>query len=178
MLAAGSRPINIFSAPGSVLAVNMDIIDLISPDRIKCDADVSSKKRALEVLSEMMAGSIEGLPASTLFNKLTSRERLGSTGLGHGVALPHARVDGSEQAVGALIKLKQGIDFDAFDKHPVDLLFALVVPEHFTDEHLKILADLAEMFSNEELCERLRSAETAEQLYQELLNWQADLKIA
>ncbi|RFA30387.1 PTS sugar transporter subunit IIA [Alkalilimnicola ehrlichii] len=156
----------------------MDIIDLISPDRIKCDADVTSKKRALELLSEMLAASTETLPASALFNKLTGRERLGSTGLGHGVALPHARIEGSDKAVGALIKLEEGIDFDSFDKHPVDLLFALVVPEHFTDEHLKILADLAEMFSNEQLCESLRQANTPEDMYKELLHWQKQLKIA
>lgn len=156
----------------------MDIIDLISPDRIKCDAEVASKKRALEELSEMLASSTDALPASGLFNKLTCRERLGSTGLGHGVALPHARVEGSDQAVGALLKLEQGIDFDSFDKHPVDLLFALVVPEHFTDEHLKILADLAEMFSNEQLCESLRQAETPEQIYEQLARWQSALKIA
>ncbi len=156
----------------------MDIIDLISPDRIKCDSEVISKKRALELLSEMIAGSSDLVPANTLFNKLTARERLGSTGLGHGVALPHARIEGSDKAVGALLKLREGIDFDSFDKQPVDLLFALIVPEHFTDEHLKILADLAEMFSNENLCDRLRRAETPEEIYKELVNWQAALKIA
>lgn len=156
----------------------MDIIDLISPERIQCDSEVTSKKRALELLSDMLASNTESPPASALFNKLTCRERLGSTGLGHGVALPHARIEGSEKAVGALVKLKQGIDFDSFDKHPVDLLFALVVPEHFTDEHLTILANLAEMFSNEQLCESLRRAESAEQIYQELLHWQSELRIA
>lgn len=155
----------------------MDITDLISPERIQCDSTVTSKKRALEVLSEMIAASNTALSAHELLNKLTARERLGSTGLGHGVALPHARVEGSQQALGALLKLDTGVDFDAFDKRPVDLLFALVVPEHFTDEHLKILAELAEMFSNETLCERLRQADSSEAIHKELIGWQAAPRI-
>lgn len=149
----------------------MNIVDLLSPDRIRTDTDVASKKRALELLSEMLAAGADGLPGTLIFNKLICRERLGSTGLGHGVGLPHARIEGSEQALGALVKLQSGIDFDAFDKQPVDLLFALVVPEHFTDEHLKILADLAEMFSDEHLCNRLRQADTPDQVYRALQDW-------
>lgn len=156
----------------------MKIVDLLTPERIRTGAEIASKKRALEMLSEMLAEGTETLPASQVFNKLICRERLGSTGLGHGVALPHARIEGSDQALGALIKLEQGVDFDAFDKNPVDLLFALVVPEHFTDEHLQILADLAELFSDQALCETLRSAETPEQIYQSLLNWHGKLKQA
>ena len=149
----------------------MKIIDLLTPDRIRTDTDIASKKRALEVLSDMLSTGTDGAPATVVFNKLISRERLGSTGLGHGVALPHARIEGSGEARGAFIKLSKGIDFDAFDKHPVDLLFALIVPEHFTDEHLQILADLAELFSDQALCEKLRRAETPAALYQELLDW-------
>lgn len=149
----------------------MKIVDLLSPERIRTDVDVASKKRALELVSEMLAGSAGGLPSSVIFNKLICRERLGSTGLGHGVGLPHARIEGSEQAMGALVKLQKGVDFDAFDKQPVDLLFALVVPEHFTDEHLQILADLAELFSDKGLCDQLRHSEDAGQAYRILLDW-------
>lgn len=156
----------------------MKIIDLLTVERIKTDADIASKKRALEMLSEMLAGDAEGVPSSLVFNKLIGRERLGSTGLGHGVGLPHARIEGSNRALGALIKLPKGIDFDAFDKHPVDLLFALIVPEHFTDEHLKILADLAELFSDQTLCERLRRTESSEDAYQLLLDWHQRLERA
>lgn len=148
----------------------MKITDLLTIERIQIDTDVGSKKRALEVLSEILvAGDV---PASAIFNKLIGRERLGSTGLGHGVALPHARIEQSNEARGALIKLSQGIDFDAFDRQPVDLLFALIVPAHFTDEHLQILASLAELFSDQDLCRDLRQADSAEAIYQRLQSWQ------
>ncbi|KAB7623820.1 PTS IIA-like nitrogen regulatory protein PtsN [Alkalilimnicola sp. S0819] len=151
----------------------MNIVDLISLERIAVDADLASKKRSLETLSELLTRNADTLSANTVFEKLISRERLGSTGLGRGVALPHARIEGSSEALGAFIKLQSGVDFDAFDKQPVDLMFALVVPEHFTDEHLQILSSLAELFSDQTLCERLRGAETPEQIHQMLLDWQA-----
>lgn len=150
----------------------MKIVDLLTTDRIRTDLEVGSKKRALEVLSEMLAGDTGEVSASAVFNKLIGRERLGSTGLGHGVALPHARIQRSGQACGALIRLQRGIDFDAFDRQPVDLLFALVVPEHFTDEHLQILASLAELFSDQELCRDLRQADSPEAVYQRLVEWE------
>ncbi|MCC5856779.1 MAG: PTS IIA-like nitrogen regulatory protein PtsN [Ectothiorhodospiraceae bacterium] len=147
------------------------IADLISEDRIACEVGANSKKRGLEVLSEMVALADEALNATTIFNKLISREKLGSTGLGRGVALPHARIEGSTRAHGAFIKLRDGIDFDAFDHQPVDLLFALVVPEHFTDEHLQILARLAEMFSDAGLCQRLRSTNDPASARQLIADW-------
>lgn len=149
----------------------MKIVDLLSKDRIRTDADVGSKKRALEVLSEMLSVDAEVAPG-VVFNKLIGRERLGSTGLGHGVALPHARIERGGNARGALVKLPRGIDFDAFDRQPVDLLFALVVPEHFTDEHLQILASLAELFSDQDLCRDLRQADDPDAIYQRLLDWE------
>lgn len=150
----------------------MKIADLLTRERIRIDTDVGSKKRALEVLSEMLADDASDMPAGVIFNKLISRERLGSTGLGKGVALPHARLTHGGEPRGALIRLSHGIDFDAFDRQPVDLLFALVVPEHFTDEHLQILANLAELFSDQELCQQLRQAADTDAIYQRLLDWQ------
>jgi len=147
------------------------IADLITKDCVACDVDVSSKKRGLELLSELIASGNEALPANGIFNKLISREKLGSTGLGHGVALPHARIEGSDAATAAFIKLRDGIDFDAFDRQPVDLLFALVVPEHFTDEHLQILAKLAEMFSDSGFCNRLRECTDAASIHEMLVAW-------
>lgn len=147
------------------------IADLLSEDRVGCGVDVTSKKRALEVLSELICGTSTALNANAIFNKLISREKLGSTGLGKGVALPHARVEGSDIALAGFIKLDDGIDFDAFDRQPVDLLFALVVPEHFTDEHLQILARLAEMFSDPDFCKALRGAGNAAELYGLLVGW-------
>lgn len=152
----------------------MKIVDLLSVERIRIDTgnDIGSKKRALEDLGKMLADHADDAAASAIFNKLIGRERLGSTGLGHGVALPHARTETGDDARGALIKLTQGIDFDAFDHQPVDLLFALIVPEHFTDEHLQILANLAELFSDQDLCQQLRQADSPEAIYQRLTEWQ------
>lgn len=149
----------------------MNITDLISADRVVCDKDVASKKRALELVGQLIANGQTDLSAGELFNTLIGRERLGSTGLGHGVALPHGRLAKSRQAIGAFAKLRRGVDFDAIDRQPVDLVFGLLVPEHFTDEHLKILAYLAEMFSDPAFCEHLRAADSDRTLYERLVHW-------
>ena len=107
-----------------------------------------------------------------IFQLLTDREKLGSTSLGHGVALPHTRTTLTEHAIGVFLKLKKGIDFDSPDNQPTDLIFALMVPEHYTDEHLKILANLASLFSNKDFCQKLRTLNTEQELYNNLTNWQ------
>lgn len=147
----------------------MIITDLISPERVICDSEVVSKKRVIEVLSEHLTSGKEGLTPRPIFDSLISRERLGSTGLGQGVALPHGRFNGVDHAIGAFIKLRKGVDFDAIDREPVDLVFGLLVPDHYTDEHLKILAHLAEMFSDKNFCQQLRSAGSAAELYEALI---------
>lgn len=150
----------------------MDLEQLITPAQVVCRNDVNSKKKALDVLSHHLAAARpDRLDSRAVLDSLLGRERLGSTGLGQGVALPHGRLAGTDQAVGAVLKLNHGIDFGAMDEEPVDLLFGLIVPEHFTDEHLKILAYLAEMFSNEAFCQRLRLLHDDQLLYQELINW-------
>ena len=107
-----------------------------------------------------------------IFQLLTDREKLGSTSLGHGVVLPHTRTTLTEHAIGVFLKLKKGIDFDSPDNQPTDLIFALMVPEHYTDEHLKILANLASLFSNKDFCQKLRALNTEQELYNNLTNWQ------
>lgn len=151
---------------------SMDIERLITPERVKREREIASKPAALSRLGALIGEADSALDPEEIAGRLSARERLGSTGLGHGVALPHARMEHIAAPVGALIRIDQGIDFEAFDKAPVDLLFALVVPEHFTDEHLQILAALAEMFSDAALCERLRSAEDDTVLYERLREWQ------
>ena len=151
----------------------MNITDLIAPERVVCRNDVTSKKRALELLGDLIATAQPDISARAIFDSLLGRERLGSTGLGHGVALPHGRLSGSQQAVGAVLKLDQGIDFDAIDQQPVDLMFALLVPEHFTDEHLKIIAYLAEMFGDQAFCQQLRAGASDQQLYEQLIRWRS-----
>lgn len=150
----------------------MQVGDLISIERIAAAEDVTSKKKALERLSELLTRGEDDISRAEVFDSLVARERLGGTGLGHGVALPHGRVKNNRKTRGAFIQLFEGIDFDALDQQPVDLLFALLVPEESTDEHLQVLARLAEMFSSREFRDRLREARTPEALYELLSQWQ------
>lgn len=153
----------------------MNPAELLTPDRVRCGAELSSKKRVLEALGELLEPE-EGGPseptAQQVFESLIGRERLGSTGLGKGVALPHARAAGIERPVAALMTLRQPVAFDAIDHQPVDVVLALLVPEQSVDEHLRILSSLAELFSDTELCERLRQCTSAQELYHELESWQ------
>jgi len=151
--------------------MSLDITDLISRERIVCNSEVTSKKRVLEVLSERLATGEADLTARPIFDSLIGRERLGSTGLGYGVALPHGRFSLIQHAMGAFIKLRKKVDFDAIDQQPVDLVFGLLVPDHYTDEHLKILAYLAEMFSDQEFCQQLRESDSDQHLYERLKDW-------
>ncbi len=144
----------------------MGIADLLTLERVVGDASVTSKKRALELLSSLLADVEPELSESEIFNGLIARERLGSTGLGHGVAIPHGRFKHLTSAYGAVIKLNQGVDFDAVDGEPVSLVFALMVPEASTEEHLALLASLAELFRDEEMREKLFQAPSTEALMQ------------
>lgn len=149
----------------------MNLETLVSPDAVLCCADISSKKRALEVIAELLAHETNTDDPLAIFQLLTEREKLGSTSLGHGVALPHARTSLCDHAVGAFIKLNKGIDFDSPDKVPTDLLFALMVPEHYTDEHLKLLAGLANMFNDKSFCQSMRTIDNSQDLYHQLNTW-------
>jgi PTS system nitrogen regulatory IIA component len=130
----------------------------IAEQRIGSALEIASKKRLLEVLAELLASDTPGLSPEIVFERLLERERLGSTGLGHGIALPHARMRDVDQAVGAFVQLREGVDFDAIDDQPVDLAFAMLVPEAASEVHLQLLSQLAAMFDNSELRARLREA--------------------
>ncbi len=143
----------------------MTIATVLTPDRVWCQAPGGSKKRVLENLADFVAARVSGLDAGTLFNHLTARERLGSTGLGQGIAIPHCRLPGLQQAIGVLARLETAVDFDAPDEQPVDLLFLLVVPEASTTAHLELLGELATRFSDPAWCQRLRAATTADALF-------------
>jgi PTS system nitrogen regulatory IIA component len=156
----------------------MRIADLLSYDRVACDVVVNSKKRVLELTSELLASSSPRLTASEVFARLLGREKLGSTGLGHGVAIPHARLRDGEQALGAFLQLRQGIEFDALDEQPVDLLFALLVPEHAAEEHLETLSRLARMFSDSGFCESLRQVHSPDELLELLARWEEASSVA
>ena len=150
----------------------MQLSEFINVNRIKNDVNVLSKKRALEELSHLITQDQTQLNATEIFESLISRERLGSTGVGYGIAIPHGRIKNCENLTGALIKLEQGIDFDAIDNQPVDILFALIVPEESTDEHLQVLALLASMFNDEGFRQKLRQSNNIEEIYQLLTEWQ------
>ena len=151
----------------------MKISALLTPERVICMDQINSKKRALEAMGQLLAKGTEEMDPADIFNRLIERERLGSTGLGYGVAIPHARLGAEAQTIGAFIKLDQGIDFDSPDHMPTDLMFGLLVPEAHTDEHLRILASLAALLSDTSFTEELRATHDSEELYQRLLSWSA-----
>lgn len=144
----------------------MLIGDLLTQERIRFDVQSSSKKRLLELISKELARNSESLSEREVFESLCARERLGSTGLGNGVAIPHGRVKGSETVQASFIRLKKPLPFDAVDGKPVDLLFAMTVPEECNEDHLKLLAQVAELFADPDLLEKLRQAENSGALLQ------------
>lgn len=148
----------------------MQIQSLLTPERTRSGLDASSKRQALEILAQTIAQDIPSADAEDLQRRFQARERLGSTGIGHGIAIPHCRVSitagASGAAIGALITLRNPIEFDAIDGEPVDILFAMLVPEAAHDEHLKNLAALASALTRSEFRERLRTASSPAELYQ------------
>lgn len=144
----------------------MQIQALITPKRTLCGVEGGSKKRALELLANTIAQDVPSIDAEDLFRRLIARERLGSTGIGHGIAIPHCRVENCAGTLGALITLADPVDFDAIDSQPVDILFAMLVPEEAHDEHLQNLAALAGALSNADFREKLRTASSDRELYE------------
>ena len=142
----------------------MLVSDLLSPDRVLPFVRTSSKKKLLELVSEALVQNDETLNSREVYESLCARERLGSTGLGKGVAIPHGRVHGSSGVQAVFIRLSKPLAYDAIDGQPVDLLFALAVPENCTSDHLKLLSQIAERFSDTALLEKLRNAEDAGEL--------------
>ena len=143
----------------------MQLEDILTPERCYCEIKGVSKNRLLKIISENIEGEVNYLQANQIFDSLMSRERLGSTGLGKGIAIPHCRVPSCNEVIGCLVTLEKPIEFDAVDSKPVDLLFVLIVPEQKTDEHVKVLAMLAELFNDESFCSTLRNTHNSENLY-------------
>ena len=143
----------------------MEISEILTPDRIRCDLKVNSKKAALETLAGMIALGDDELTQNEVFESLIAREKLGSTGLGNGIAIPHGRQKGSKKTLGAFLRLDPGVPYDAVDQKPVDLFFALLVPEESTEVHLQILSALAAMFSNTETVSKIRECLSKDEIY-------------
>ena len=137
----------------------MTVTALLSLDRVFIDPNISSKKKLLEFIANTVTQQC-GLTQSRLFNSLRDRERLGSTGLGNGFAVPHARLPDLKETFGVFVKLAKPINFDAPDNELVDLIFCIIIPEQATDEHLQILASLAKAFSQPAIREDMRAVTT------------------
>jgi PTS system nitrogen regulatory IIA component len=143
----------------------MQLSRVLSLDCTKSAVHCSSKKRALEIISEIAAEHLDQNP-QPLFECMLNREKMGSTGIGNGIAIPHGRINNSDEAIAVLIQCQDPIQFDAIDNQPVDLLFALLVPDAQCQEHLKTLSCMAEKLSNKQICKQLRTAKSDEELYQ------------
>tara|TARA_R110001606_G_scaffold395213_2_gene567114 strand:+ start:12810 stop:13271 length:462 start_codon:yes stop_codon:yes gene_type:complete len=142
---------------------------LINADNISCHNVATSKKRIIENLSQLLAANTEATTADTIFQALFERERLGSTGLGKGVAIPHARIPGITHTIAAMMTLDTPVNYESADNKPVDIIFGLLVPEDDNEQHLQQLARLVSLFREDETCSEIRQATDAEQIFEILL---------
>ncbi|MGL5031310.1 MAG: PTS IIA-like nitrogen regulatory protein PtsN [Aeromonas sp.] len=143
----------------------MQLENILSQDCTKSAVPCTSKKRALEIISELAAQRL-GTSRQALFECLLAREKMGSTGIGAGIAIPHGRIDDSYPPTAVLMTFAEPISFDAIDNQPVDLLFALLVPESECKQHLKTLSLMASKLADKTVCRQLRQAASDEELYQ------------
>ncbi len=142
----------------------MEIEVLLAPDRVIANLRVTSKKQALQELAKRAAEAI-GLHERAIFDVLLERERLGTTGVGNGIAIPHGKLAGLKQLVGLFARLETPIDFDSIDDQPVDLIFLLLAPEAAGADHLKALARVSRLLRDRSVCEKLRGADQPDALY-------------
>lgn len=146
------------------------ISQLLPPSNVLLDLEAGSKKRVFEQAGLLFENN-QGIAQSQVFESLFAREKLGSTGLGQGIAIPHGRIKGLREAIAAFVKMKTPIPFDAPDGKPVNLIFILLVPERATDLHLQILSELAQMFSDKSLRKSLLASIDAGETHQLLTGW-------
>jgi len=150
----------------------MSLVSKLLPlPNVIIDLDVSSKKRVFEQVGLLFENNHQ-IARSQVYDSLFAREKLGSTGLGQTVAIPHGRIKSLKEALGALVRMKQPIPFDAPDGQPVALIFVLLVPDRATDVHLQILSELAQIFSDKVFRERLLAAAGAPELHQLITHWE------
>lgn len=145
---------------------------ILTPGRSLVNVPGGSKKRVLEQIANLVARDLVDLDSQDIFESLVAREKLGSTGFGNGIAIPHCRLQGCAAPVSAVLRLDAAVDFDAIDGVPVDLLFVLLVPEAATDEHLELLRQIASMLDRSDVRDRLRHAQDSENLYQVVVDVQ------
>ncbi len=142
----------------------MELAELISPEGVIARMRAASKKQALQEIS-VRAAQLTGVSDRHIFEALTERERLGTTGVGHGIAIPHAKLAQLNRIYGLFARLEQPIDFDSVDEQPVDLLFVLLAPGDAGAEHLKALARVSRLLRNQAVCAKLRGSEDPAALY-------------
>ncbi|MAD00489.1 MULTISPECIES: PTS IIA-like nitrogen regulatory protein PtsN [Pseudomonas] len=147
----------------------MQIDHILTPERTFSGVQGGSKKRVLELIGKLVAQHTN-LDPDAIYENLIAREKLGSTGFGNGIAIPHCRLEDCHQAIGALLQLDGKIDFDALDGQPVDLIFVLLVPQEATEQHLQILKMLAGKLDRADLRDALRAAPDADALYHVMVN--------
>ena len=150
----------------------MPFTELLSADRVVLLVEPIDRERVLDAAARLLAGASTDITAA-IGQCLRQRERLGSTAIGHGVAIPHGRSNAFDETRAAFLRLQHPVDFDAADGQPVDLVFAMAVPEHFTQQHLQLLSELAERFADPVFCDALRQAPDVETMRQVLTDTSA-----
>ncbi|WP_407362953.1 PTS IIA-like nitrogen regulatory protein PtsN [Pseudomonas luteola] len=146
---------------------------ILTPSRSHVSVPGVSKESVLQQISEIAATDLPGQDAHSIFESLMAREKLGSTGFGNGIAIPHCRLSGSKEPISVLCHLQTPVDFDSLDGAPVDLIFVLLVPEAATEQHLELLRQIAAMLDKAEIRDRLRHATTSNGLYQIVIDAQS-----
>ena len=148
------------------------LASILPASQVLVGVEATSKKRAFEEAG-LLFENLHGLSRALITDSLFARERLGSTGLGHGGAIPHGRIQGLQAPMAAVLQLAQPIGFDAPDEQPVGLLIFLLVPEAATQKHLEILSEIAELLSDADLRERIKSAASVDELHGLIANWKS-----
>jgi PTS system nitrogen regulatory IIA component len=142
----------------------MHVADLIKPENAHVDVAAPSKLKVLQILSDKASAAV-GLPENSIFELLCAREKLGSTGIGGGIAIPHTRMPGLPRPFGLVARLKKAVDFDAVDEEAVDVVFLLLIPEHSSNDHLNALACVARRLRAPDVLQKMRTASDAAGFY-------------
>ncbi|MEQ1889190.1 MAG: PTS IIA-like nitrogen regulatory protein PtsN [Alphaproteobacteria bacterium] len=142
----------------------MSLADILKPESVIASLRARSKKQALQEISNS-ASKLFGFEAQLILDKLLARERLGTTGVGQGIAIPHAKFSEADKVIGLFARLDQPVDFESIDDRPVDLIFLLIAPETGGAEHLRALAQVSRLLRNQDLCTKLRGSRERAALY-------------
>lgn len=144
----------------------MKLLELLNLNCTLCAVQATSKKRILEVICETASTELQDFSTYELLTSLMTREKMGSTGIGNGIAIPHGRLTHSEKTVAIVATTEQAVDFDAIDSRPVDLFVALFVPEQQCQEHLATLQNIAQLLTDKQLCKQIRKSTTSQEIFE------------